>query len=84
MQASKEVDRKSERLKYVFTAPGLVMIALLLGFLSIFVGVSVPTARRPVSVWGLTRCVTVRCAFFSRHKKQQTIIRPRLVLSLVS
>eukprot|EP00903_Cladosiphon_okamuranus_P009603 g9141.t1 len=37
-QASKEVDRKSERLKYVITAPGLVMIALLLGFLTIFVG----------------------------------------------
>ncbi|CAM9514524.1 unnamed protein product [Pylaiella littoralis] len=37
-QASKEVDRKSERLKYVFTAPGLVIISLLLGFLTIFVG----------------------------------------------
>lgn len=41
VKASKEVDRKSERLKYVITAPGLVIIALLLGFLSIFVGVSV-------------------------------------------
>ena len=39
-QASKEVDCRSERLKYVVTAPGLVLIALLLGFLTIFVGVS--------------------------------------------
>lgn len=43
--ASKEVDRRSERLKYLVTAPGLLLIALLLGFLTIFVGVS----------WGVSR-----------------------------
>lgn len=45
-QTGKEVDRKSERLKYVVSAPGLVLIALLLGFLSIFVGVSLWTRRK--------------------------------------
>lgn len=42
------MDRKSERLKYVITAPGLVIIALLLGFLSIFVGVRMLAAEARV------------------------------------
>lgn len=44
--ATKEVDRKSEKLKYLITAPGLLLIALLLGFLTIFVGVSGRTPRK--------------------------------------
>lgn len=56
VQASKEVDRKSERLKYVVTAPGLVLIALTLGFLSIFVGVRAASLRACRMYQGLPVC----------------------------
>lgn len=39
-QTGREVDRKLERIKHFVSAPGLLLIALLLGFLSIFLGVS--------------------------------------------
>ena len=83
------MDRKSERLKYVVTAPGLVLIALFLGFLSIFVGVRLRRIVWPsLSAWDSGAAARVlfpfcfvlfgvRCAFLSLAREHGASVAPR-------